>query len=113
MKLENAKTLQDVLDHSFLIPYYTTIKVFFPQYSREGEFELNNTIALERCYFIQNNVIIVRSSEAAYVMPFEERVEDILLQRGFFIKSMYVPFAKGEYPIERTAEFDRVFEGYI
>ncbi|MBR3324990.1 MAG: hypothetical protein IKG14_02960 [Clostridia bacterium] len=113
MKLADAKTLQDVLDHSFRIPYFTPIKMFWPQYSREYELELNNAFALIRCYYVQNNVIIVRSSEAAYVMPFEERVEDILLQRGFFIKSMYVPFAKGDYPIERTAEFDRVFKGYI
>ena len=113
MKLADIKIIQDILKNAFRIPYNVPLKIYFPTQSRKDEIVISNSTALQRCYYVQNDIVVIHTVDAVYSIPFTTNIERILLERGFLKKSMYVPFANKEYPLERRKEFERVFREYI
>ena len=109
LSLSNIHTMQDILGNAFRIPYNRPLLMHWGNGSKDPLI-LSNAPSLERCYYVMNGVVIFRTPEAAYVLPYAEHIEDILLERGYILKGMYVPFSDGKsFPLENSIQYHRLF----
>lgn len=106
----NVQTLDDLMEVSFCIEYGVSIRVCWPKAGRVRNLELHNVKEVEDHYYVNNSVMIYRTSQAAFVIPYLKQFEDILSKNGFKKKSMHVPFSNLDYPEELQAQWEQLVQ---
>lgn len=84
------------------------IRVFWDIYRREDVFTPKVGIKYEKCYYTNGGVICFVHKKIWYVIPYMKKVEELLKQQGFFYIPMYVPFSRGEEPIEQKEKWNEL-----
>ena len=108
--VSHINTIEDLMKISFKITYDSPTMVHWPQKGKIRKLEMHFIPSLARKYDVNNGIMVFRTNEAAYVVPYHWKFEQILYERGFFRKGMYVPFSNWDYPENKKEEWDNLVE---
>ena len=110
MQLDDFKTVEDIMEISFKIPYDTPIKVFWPNIKRLRTYQTHHQPKLDNSYNVNKDIVIIRMPERAYVAPISSEWKSILEDSDLRKEKMFVPFSNGDYPVEYSAFWDALIE---
>ena len=110
MQLDDFKTVEEIMEISFKIPYDTPIKVYWPNIKRKRTYQTHHQSSLDCSYNINKDICIIRMPERAYVTPISPEWEGILERSELRKRKMFVPFSNGDYPVEYSAFWDALIE---
>lgn len=116
MSVENVShvtTIDDLMEIAFRITYDSPVMVRWPQTGKIRKLEMHFIPSLESKYDVNNSIMVFRTNEAAYVVPYHRKFEQILYDRGFFRKGMFVPFSNWDYPENHKEEWEHLVKSVL
>lgn len=116
--MKEIKTLDQLKEAAIAIN--RTFRVYSYETNEEKTLEPNEATLLkklEKGYRSKRGMIAFVSENTMYVIPYMNKVIEVLVENGFEQKYMIVPFSKSNYPIEAKDQWEELimmaYESYL
>ena len=106
--MKDAQKLQNIVDKAYKMRIKEHVRNGHKEYDIEMLYPGSNNF----CYYVKNGICTFEYKDQVYVIPVlidGINVKEVFDQIGFMERPMYVPFANGEKPVDRSDEFNVIF----